>query len=115
MNASTQNRVVEALRIIRATFVDHSPPAWQAFCSEFYAKLLSLRQGDPDDRQGKAQLELVFEEDLHMMQAELMKLDPAKIMDVRGVRFHLLQLEFHLGLRQDVLLVDAYDARLLSE
>src|SRR5207237_977965 len=46
-NASAQNRAVEALRNMRATFVDYPPAAWQAFCSKFYPGLLRLRQGDP--------------------------------------------------------------------
>jgi hypothetical protein len=33
---------------MRATFVDHPPPVWQAFCSTFYGELLGLRPGDPD-------------------------------------------------------------------
>src|SRR5438874_10349234 len=49
------------------------------------------------------------------MEPKLLELDPAKIMDVRGVPFHLLELEFHLGLCQDLLLVQADDARFLPE
>jgi hypothetical protein len=39
---------------MRATFVDHRPPAWQAFCSKFYAELLGLRQGNLNNWQTKA-------------------------------------------------------------
>src|SRR5438067_11447027 len=100
---------------MRATFVDHPPAAWQAFCSKFYAELLRLRQGDPDHRQRKAEPQLVLEENLDVMQPELLELHTAKVMDIRGVTFQLLQLEFHLGLRQDLLLIHADDPRFLPE
>lgn len=37
-----------------------------------------------------------------MVQPELLELHPAKVMDVRGVPFHLPKLEFHFGLGEDL-------------
>jgi hypothetical protein len=113
--ANAQNRAVKALRNMRETFVDHPPPAWQAFCSKFYAELLRLCQADPDHWQRKAQPQFVFEENLDVMHPELLELHAAEIMDVRGVPLHLSQLEFHLGLRQHLLLINADNPRFLPE
>src|SRR2546423_14393886 len=100
---------------MRATFVDHPPRLWQAFCFKFYAELLGLGQGHPDHRQRKPKPQFVLQEDLDMMKPELLELHAAEIMDVGRMAFHLLQLELNLGLRQDLLLVHPDDPRFLPE
>jgi hypothetical protein len=100
---------------MRATFLDHQARAWQAFCSTFYWELLWLGQRDPNYRQGKTKPQFVVEEYLYVMEPELLELDATKIMDVRGVAFHLFQLEVHLRLGQDLLLVEADDPGFLTE
>ncbi len=76
---------------------------------------MSLQRGDSHHRQGKPQPEFVLQEDFHMVHSELLELNAAEVMDVGRMPFHLLQLEFHLGLRDHVLLIHANDARLLPE
>ena len=49
------------------------------------------------------------------MQPELLELNAAKIMNVGGVPFHFLELKFHLGLREHILLVRSDNARALLE
>ena len=46
--------------------------------------------------------QLVLEENFDVVQPELLELHTAKVMHVGRMAFHLLQLEFHLGLRQDL-------------
>ena len=60
--------------------------------------------------QRKTQSQLVLQINLNVMQPELLKLHPAKVMDVGGVPFHLLSLELHLRLRQHLLLIYSDDA-----
>ena len=48
---------------------------------------------------GKRSLKLVAEIDLDVMQAELLELDPAEIMDVGRVAFHFLEIEIDFRLR----------------
>jgi hypothetical protein len=79
---------------------------------ENLAALFSL---DSNDRQRKAQPQFLLQINLHVVQAELLKLDAAKIMNVGRVAFHFFEFELDLGLRQNVLLVDAHDARSLLE
>src|SRR5687768_9670494 len=100
---------------MRGSFVDHLGSPWQASYSQFYRNLLRLGHADPDHRQWKPEPQFVLEEDLHMMQPKLLKLHPAKVMDVRGVPFHLLELELHFRLRQHLLLVHADNPRFLPE
>src|SRR2546421_6168651 len=49
------------------------------------------------------------------METELLELDATKVMNIRRVAFHFLELEFNLGLREHVLLIDADDPRSLLE
>ena len=50
-----------------------------------------------------------------MMQPVLLELNTAKVMDVRGVSFHLLKQELNLRLRNYLLLVNSDDARPLPK
>src|SRR4051812_48775895 len=100
---------------MRGFFLDDSPGLWQAFCFKFYAELFLLRKGDPHHGQGEPEPELVLEENLNVMQPELLELPPAEVMDIGRVPFHLSQLEFHLGLGEDLLLVHPDDPRFLPE
>jgi len=50
-----------------------------------------------------------------VMQAELLKLNATKVMNVRGVPFHFLQLKFYFRLRNHLLLIRADNARFLPE
>src|SRR4030095_2881923 len=65
--------------------------------------------------QWKTQPQFVPKINLHMMQTELLELHPAKVMDIGGMPFHFLELDLHLRLRQDLLLVHTNDARALLE
>src|SRR6267143_1544246 len=49
------------------------------------------------------------------MQAELLELNAAEVVDNRGVPFHFLQFKFHLGLCNHLLLVRAHNPRFLPE
>src|SRR4029077_13291390 len=51
---------------------------------------LSSWPRDLDHRQGKPHPQFVFQINLHVMQSVLLKLYPAKIMDVGCMAFHLL-------------------------
>ena len=70
---------------------------------------LSLGWFDLDDGQRKAQPQLVVEINLDVMQAELLKLHPAEIMNVGRVAFHFLENELDFRLRDHLLLVHADD------
>jgi hypothetical protein len=50
-----------------------------------------------------------------MMQADLLELNAAEVVDIRGVPFHFLQFKFHLGLCNHLLLVRAHSPRFLPE
>jgi len=76
---------------------------------------LSSWPHDFDHRQGKTQLQLVFQINLNVVQSVLLKLYPAKIMNVGRVAFHLLQNKFHFRLSDDLLFVDADDAGFLPK
>ena len=60
-------------------------------------------------RQRKAQAELIAEINLDVMQAKLLELHPAKIMDVGRVAFHFLEIEIDFGLRDRLGVVRADD------
>ena len=68
-----------------------------------------------DYGQRKAKPQFLLQINFHVMQAELLELDAAEIMDVRRVPFHFLEHKFHLGLREHVLFVHANNARTLLE
>ena len=65
--------------------------------------------------QRKAQTQLVLKKNLNVMQAELLKLNAAEVVDIRGVPFHFLQFKFHLGLCNYLLLARANNPRFLPE
>jgi hypothetical protein len=62
---------------------------------ENLAALFSL---DSNDRQRKAQPQFLLQINLHMVQAELLELDAAEIVNVGGVTFHFFEFELDLGL-----------------
>ena len=62
-----------------------------------------------DDRQRKAQPQLIAEINLDVMQSKLLELHAAEIMDVGRVAFHFLQVEIDLRLRDRVGVIRADD------
>jgi hypothetical protein len=81
----------------------------------FTKRRLSGWSRDFDHRQGKTHPQFVLQINLHVVHSVLLKLHPAKIMDVGRVPFHLLQNKFYFRLRDDLLLVDADDAGFLPK
>ena len=57
------------------------------------------------DEQREAQPQFLLHINLNVVQAELLKLHPAEIMDIRRVAFHLLELKLHLRLRNHLPIV----------
>src|SRR6266481_5853181 len=76
---------------------------------------LSSWPRDLDHRQRKPHPQFVFQINLNVMQSVLLKLHPAKIMDVGCVAFHLLQDELDFGLRDHLLLFYADNPGLLPK
>ena len=74
-----------------------------------------LGPGHLDDRQREPQPQLVSQIDFDVVQSVLLKLHPAKVMDVGGVPFHFLEDKFHFGLGDDLRFVHADNARFLPE
>src|ERR1044072_8425989 len=66
-------------------------------------------------RQRKTQPQFVFQINLDVMHAVLLKLHAPKIMNVGGVAFHLFQHKLDLRLRDYLLFVHAYKAGSLAK
>ena len=81
---------------------------WEKARSELFSLNSHYRQ-----REAKAQF--VLQINLDVVHPELLELDPAEVMNIGGVSFHFLELEFHFGLGQHILFVRAHDARSLLE
>ena len=64
---------------------------------------------------GKAQLQLVAEIDLDVMQSELLELHPAEIMNVGRVAFHFLQVEIDFRLRDRLSVIRSDNFRALMK
>ena len=83
-----------------AAFFNHFAQARQALC---YSKRKDFKAGSRclhlHNGQREAQSHFLLQLNLNVMQAELLKLHPAEIMDIRRVAFHLLELKLHLRLR----------------
>ena len=83
--------------------------------SRFAGGDLSLGLFDLDHRQGKAQPKLIAEINLDVMEAKLLELHPAEIMDVGGVAFHFLQVKIDFRLRDRLGVIRADDFRALMK
>src|SRR4030095_5366145 len=70
---------------------------------------------DLNDGQGKAQPKLVAKINLDVMEAELLELHSAEIMDVSGVAFHFLQIKIDFRLRDRLGVIRADDFRALMK
>ena len=70
---------------------------------------------DLDHRQGKAQPKLIAEINLDVMEAKLLELHPAEIMDVGGMAFHFLQVKIDFRLRDRLGVIRADDFRALMK
>jgi hypothetical protein len=68
-----------------------------------------------NNRQRKTQPQFVFQVNLDMMHAVLLKLHSAKIMDVGSVAFHLFEHKLDLRLRDYLLFVHSNEARFLAK
>ena len=70
---------------------------------------------DLDYRQGKAQPKLIAEINLDVMEAKLLELHPAEIMDVGGVTFHFLKVKIDFRLRNRLGVIRADNFRALMK
>src|SRR5947207_5159124 len=88
----------------------------RAACKPAFTKSrLTSCPRDLDHRQREAHPQFVFQINLHVMQAVLLKLHAAKVVNIGRVAFHLLQNKFYFCLRDDLLFVNANDAGFLPK
>ena len=74
------------------------------YTKENYTRLLWVAEGITE-YYGNLKLVFLLQINLNVVQAELLKLHPAEIMDIRRVAFHLLELKLHLRLRNHLPIV----------
>jgi hypothetical protein len=75
----------------------------------------SLFPLDPHDWQRKTEAQFILQINLNVMEAKLLKLHAAKVMNVGGMAFHLLQRKLNFSFSEDILLVHSHDSRALLE
>ena len=68
-----------------------------------------------NDRERETQTQFVSQINFNVMQAELLELNAAKVVNIGRVAFHFFQFELHFGLGENVLLIYSDDARSLEE